>query len=169
MPRLVSVLCLYVSDRERFCRLDVCPCYTQCYEGCPCSFESEYCNLSCQELHEEAFDDCSNLARAELLACLTVCPPFDLQCEHQCNVIFEEQLAKCPCMEQCADGCPCLYYQCAPDDTTLASTTTSITTTTDYIGTKPTSKSTTTTAMTTTTIPEFYDSIPILTFSHGVS
>ena len=72
--------------------LDKCPCYTDCYDGCPCEFESEFCGPKCEDLFEDEFVDCSTDARQLLGNCLAACAPFDAACEHECNVAFEAQI-----------------------------------------------------------------------------
>ena len=92
------------NEVNRFQRvhLDKCPCYTDCYDGCPCDeYESEYCSLSCQELNQDQFISCSDLAQESLFKCLAKCEPFDTDCEHKCSIDFDARLATCPCMDNC--------------------------------------------------------------------
>ena len=42
----------------------------------------------------------------------------------ECTRVYNEQLAHCPCHENCPNGCPCPSYECDVISTTTATTTT---------------------------------------------
>ena len=40
----LDTTCISECNRDHITKLEKCPCYDQCYNGCPCEYESEYCD-----------------------------------------------------------------------------------------------------------------------------
>lgn len=40
----LDTTCISECNRDHVTQLEKCPCYDQCYTGCPCEYESEYCD-----------------------------------------------------------------------------------------------------------------------------
>ena len=71
-----------------------CPCYDNCYDGCPCSYETEYCEIpdECKvdETNTAEFGKCDQFNRSQFLYCTDNCEIYDTDCFHDCSVNFEE-------------------------------------------------------------------------------
>ena len=106
-----------------------CPCHANCFNGCPCTYESDFCvgvyDTCLQDNHDEN-EVCRNWAQQRWNQCLNDCEPFDAGCENICTNSFEVDIASCPCNQKCMDGCPCQgSYECGTILTTTSPTTTS--------------------------------------------
>ena len=71
-----------------------CPCYDNCFDGCPCSYETEYCDIpdECKvdEKNTAEFGKCDQFNRSQFLYCTDNCEIYDTDCFHDCSVNFEE-------------------------------------------------------------------------------
>ena len=47
--------CISECTRDFTYCLDRCPCYQNCYNGCPCSYETEYCRDPCHAENEDHY------------------------------------------------------------------------------------------------------------------
>ena len=57
-----------------------------CYNGCPCTYESQYCK-TCEVRFEKEHDVCKGLNKKKLDSCLDKCS-FDETCENECLVLY---------------------------------------------------------------------------------
>ena len=71
-----------------------CPCYDNCFDGCPCSYETEYCEIpdECKidEQNTSEFGKCDQFNRSQFLFCTDNCDIYDTDCFHDCSVQFEQ-------------------------------------------------------------------------------
>ena len=117
--------CISECTRDFTYCLDRCPCYQNCYSGCPCSYETEYCRDPCHAANEDHYKQCRDQQRVQLLLCQEDCGLFNPACEHECVESYEEDLTNCPCGEKCSNGCPCpssSSYDCTVPITSAPST-----------------------------------------------
>ena len=95
-----------------------CPCGTECPDGCAdCPTGGQYCQ--CGEPNENPdYLFCQRAVEAQYNRCVYNCAIGDTICFADCNRAYSDDHSKCPCMENCPNGCPCddvsLEYQC-PD------------------------------------------------------
>lgn len=47
--------CISECTRDFTYCLDRCPCYQNCYNGCPCSYETDYCRDPCHAANEDHY------------------------------------------------------------------------------------------------------------------
>ena len=105
--------CIVECNRELArCSTD-CPCHANCEDGCPCDFISDYCNeCKMEPINQAEYKKCADKATIELLTCDQECEAFDDNCLTKCTDEFNTAIGHCPCMVNCADGCPCETYYC---------------------------------------------------------
>ena len=105
--------CVVQCNRDLAICSSNCPCHSNCEKGCPCDYESIYCNdCKLDEFNQEQYTKCSNLAAQNLSSCNQKCDVFDDACLDKCAEQFHNDIRDCPCMDNCADGCPCSSYEC---------------------------------------------------------
>ena len=94
-------------------------------KDCP----TEFC-ICRDHLNDPNFIACQDDVVSDYNACIIGCPPGDFDCLSNCNRIYEENMAECPCEKNCPGGCPCPNFDCPVTTTTtaLAKTTTPRTT-----------------------------------------
>ena len=124
-----DTVCQSDCNRAHTEALRFCPCHANCFNGCPCTYESDFCvgvyDTCLQDNHDEN-EVCRSWAQQRWNKCLNGCEPFDAGCENICTNSFEVDIASCPCNQRCMDGCPCQgNYQCGTILTTTSPTTTS--------------------------------------------
>lgn len=154
--------CLVACMREADRCTEKCPCEAACPDGCPCPFTSAWCDVdvSCREEFEQQHQQCNAEYDYVFESCQAGCPPFDDECRYYCELAYNSFIKKCPCNQQCPDGCPCPEYECKE---TTTSTTTTSTTSTTTVPTTTTKKIddqtlfTTTEALKTTTRDKSFD------------
>ena len=96
---------------------NMCPCYANCWEGCPCEQHSQWCpNETCQNANEIPFKYCVHETEELFVQCTFSCDVFDLVCHQQCAGDYSANLQKCPCGAQCPDGCPCEHWNCHAEE-----------------------------------------------------
>ena len=103
--------CISVCMRQYTLCVDKCPCHTECFNGCPCDNESVYC-MDCQERYHDEYHLCHHNEILNFEDCAEDCEDYDLDCDADCFSKYQTALQNCPCMKNCADGCPCEYYEC---------------------------------------------------------
>jgi len=103
--------CMRQCSRDFGVCSDDCPCYANCYNGCPCSYESEYCE-ACESRFEDEHVICRKINMQHLDMCLDKCETFDKTCENDCFVEYHYETRYCPCMDYCPNGCPCDGFDC---------------------------------------------------------
>ena len=86
---------------------DNCPCMRNCPNGCEnCGF------CACYEIESnQDFINCRNDLEESYITCLAECS-HDPVCMSDCLRIYDQSLEKCPCGEECPNGCPCEGYEC---------------------------------------------------------
>ena len=86
--------------------IEQCPCYADCFDGCPCdTYDSDYC-ISCEMSNSWEYEQCDNKQKLELNICVQGCPPFEQNCQTSCFIEYSSRLEMCPCMKGCPAGCP---------------------------------------------------------------
>ena len=128
------------SDNDHTCHINCAGQLAQCIQQCPCQKEcplgcdsctSSFCQCKVNTSDEKA--QCEDELSQIYVECIIACEG-DNVCMSECTRIYNEQLAFCPCNENCPNGCPCPSYEC-PDQ---ISSTTSVATTTTEIAKKNT-------------------------------
>ena len=106
-------VCEKICETEAHQKVNQCPCYGDCYDGCPCSYASPYCEQDgCESLHEDEIYRCKYRADVEMNRCYAKCDEYDYSCQRQCIQQYEFAVDACPCGKDCQSGCPCPYYPC---------------------------------------------------------
>jgi len=103
--------CISVCMRQYTLCVDKCPCHTECFNGCPCDNDSVYC-MDCQERYHDEYHLCHHNEILKFEDCAEDCEDYDLDCDADCFSKYQTALQNCPCMKNCAEGCPCDYYEC---------------------------------------------------------
>ena len=111
--------CIVDCNRELARCSSDCPCHSNCQNGCPCDFASDYCDNECkmEPVNQVEYKKCADKATIELLTCDHGCEAFDDNCLTKCAGEFNTAISNCPCMTNCANGCPCETYQCEQSPT----------------------------------------------------
>ena len=119
----VDANCVVECSSQDIACVNHCPCYEDCPGGCPCDFDSDYCPAyQCEDTHGPAYRHCVEEMKTHFYECAYKCEAFDINCHEACAKAYSENLDTCPCMDKCADGCPCPNYECEvesndrPDD-----------------------------------------------------
>ena len=98
-------LCEKLCETEATQKVNQCPCYANCYDGCPCSYESPYCDQEdCESLHESEINKCKYKAEAEMNWCYSRCDEYDYACQRKCVQSYEFAVDACPCGKNCESG-----------------------------------------------------------------
>ena len=108
--------CISNCTRAYYTCIENCPCNKNCFLGCPCPEENEFCipevELECEEEFEFEFNQCHDDMQQDMFDCVALCDNHDHDCEINCFIQFDDDLEKCPCMTQCENGCPCEFFDC---------------------------------------------------------
>ena len=68
-------------DQDEYCIND-CPCYQECWEGCPCDYYTIWCpDETCHTNNEISFKYCTKETEVDFVECTYLCVPFDLLCQ----------------------------------------------------------------------------------------
>ena len=90
--------------------INQCPCQENCPKGCE-DCENSICE--CQDLsNSPSYKVCEKQVKENFENCTLDCRETDYNCLSLCNKYFNDQLNKCPCQEECPNGCPCPTYEC---------------------------------------------------------
>ena len=105
--------CIHQCNAEHIECINYCPCGDSCAEGCPCPFDNDYCPpTECKDTHAPAYRYCVDEMQAAFVQCTNSCAPFEVDCHATCSDAYSQNLATCPCMTSCPNGCPCAAYDC---------------------------------------------------------
>ena len=94
-----------------------CPCLLNCPLGCK-SCKNPICKCVVPEDSVEYFD-CASAAAEQEKRCVVECGIHDTACHIQCEENFNDIHDKCPCKDECKNGCPCEDYICREDKTSV--------------------------------------------------
>ena len=87
-----------------------CPCQEDCPNGCK-DCENSICECK-DHSNSPSFTACENQVKENYQLCTSECIENDYDCLSLCNKYFNDLLSKCPCREECPNGCPCPDYKC---------------------------------------------------------
>ena len=108
--------CISNCTRAYYTCIEDCPCNKNCFQGCPCPEENEFCipevELECDEEFDFEFNQCHDEMQQDMFECVSACDNHDHDCEITCFSKFETDLENCPCMSKCEEGCPCPFFDC---------------------------------------------------------
>ena len=105
-----------------------CPCYQNCEYGCPCNNyntanNTDCCgdiypqppeNDNCRILWGDEMDACRTHCTTEAYQCITNCNG-DETCEVTCRENNAVCVGRCPCYQECPNGCPCPIWDDMPN------------------------------------------------------
>ena len=118
--------CLIGCDYALSDCLSICPCHTNCSDGCTECLDSPYCVCARDQPNPDK-EKCVDEFDQIYLMCVADCNR-ELACISQCIRDYDENVYNCPCNNGCPLGCPCTDYRC-PTSTTETTTATATTTT----------------------------------------
>ena len=94
--------------------VNACPCQKGCPNGC------NQCNNSICECKNFStspdYQQCEAQYSQKYRDCISDCKENDFECISNCNSDFNNGLRRCPCQEECPNGCPCPLYPCESTD-----------------------------------------------------
>ena len=118
-------------EREVCCHR-FCPCHTGCPTGCPCTGDwecgepelnnNDFCqggdielpeytpNKECIEAHQDIVTECITPCLESSYECALKCEEGDSDCTNACKMDEYYCKKKCPCYEDCPNGCPCAEW-----------------------------------------------------------
>ncbi|CAG5105141.1 Oidioi.mRNA.OKI2018_I69.chr1.g1871.t1.cds [Oikopleura dioica] len=114
-----STNCEHSCLREFVDCTDSCPCFIKCPDGCE-NCPNDICK-SCMELETNriSYEQCISEASSIFDSCVKNCS-IEKSCHDDCSWKYSVSTDKCPCMERCAEGCPCTDgYACEKEITIM--------------------------------------------------
>jgi len=93
--------------------LNECPCYAKCFEGCD-NCQNPVCDQSCSDPdNSTASLQCKHFVNMRYKECANTCDiDGTSECFDNCESSRAENMANCPCMQNCPNGCPCENWAC---------------------------------------------------------